>query len=362
MRVTLFRDLPTEGWPSMERYADELAAALAGLGCDARAFTAARPWPGLRGRPGALANYAWRSLVYPAVAGRQQAHVNHILDHTYAHLLGSLEARRTVVTCHDLAPLAQSQHGHGLAWRLWRQSFRAMQSAAHIITPSSFTRDELLQHTPYPGDKITPIAYGIAEVFHRSVPEEAKRAIRRRAQSENRALLLHVGSCEPRKNLESLIRAAAALDDFRPIVAQVGGHFTPAQRELIRSLGLDERVHEVGPVLGPELRAWYQAADALIFPSLYEGFGLPVLEAMASGTPVVCANRASLPEVAGDAALLADPLDPPALADAVRRVLTDGELRQQLIDRGRTRSRDFTWERAARRTMDVYTSVFQRLQ
>src|SRR5436190_22402255 len=133
MKVTLFRDLPTEGWPSMERYADELTAALHRLGCAAQPFVAARPVPQVRGRIGALANYAWRMSVYPLVARTRQGDVNHILDHSYAHLIHALDARRTIVTCHDIAPLVLDQRAQGLSRRLCDHSCHAMLQAAHTL-------------------------------------------------------------------------------------------------------------------------------------------------------------------------------------------------------------------------------------
>ncbi|MCS6910399.1 MAG: glycosyltransferase family 4 protein [Anaerolineales bacterium] len=361
MKVTLFRDLPSEGWPSMERYADELAAALRSLGCDVREYVLPRPFPRMRGRVGALANHAWRYLVYPLAARTQRSDVYHIADHSYAHLLYALDPRRTIVTCHDIAPMTFDPPGLGLSHLFWQSSYQAMLRAARIIAISHFTRQEVLSHSQYPPDCITPIWYGLGRNFHERVDSAHLQALRERYAPKGQPLILHVGSCLPRKNVEFILKALPALLDLQPIFAQVGGKFTPSQRHLLRTLGLQTCVIQTGPLTGSALTAWYQAADVFVFPSFYEGFGMPVLEAMASGTPVVCANTSSLPEVAGDAALLVDPHDASALAAAIRAVLSDRALRDELIRKGLARSREFTWEQTARRTLDVYRLVHRDL-
>ncbi len=353
MNVTLFRDLPTEQWWSMERYADELARALECLGCNARAYVAARPLPYLRGAVNTLANYAWRSLAYPLAARFQQGDINHIVDHSYAHLIDALDASRTVVTCHDLAPRALDE-GHGLGRWLWERSFRAMLRAARIIADSSFTRDEILRHSNYPTERITVVPLAVGAEFFEPVADADVRALRERFQLQDRRVVLHVGSCAPRKNVEVILRALAQLE--REVVfVQVGGEFTPAQRALANPL--NRRVLQVAPAFGYALRVWYRAADVFVFPSTYEGFGMPVLEAMAAGVPVICANTSALPEVAGDAAWLVDPHDATQLADALRVVLHAAARAAELRARGLARARQLTWERTARETLAVYQKL-----
>lgn len=345
MKVTRFRDLPTEGWFSMERYADELGAALRNLGVEVRDYVLPRPLPQVKGRMGAWLNYAWRLTAYPLAARTQQGEVNHIIDHSYAHLLNALDARRTVVTCHDIAPLALGQTG--LSRRLWQRSFDAMLHAAHIVADSDHTRAEILRHTRYPSDQVSIVPLGVAPRFQSAAqPQSLLRP----------PTLLHVGACVRRKNVEGVLHALVMLPpDVRLI--QVGGTFTKAQRELIRTLGLRERVRQLHGVSDEELHGWYRAASVFVFPSLYEGFGLPVLEAMACGTPVVCSNASSLPEVAGEAALLCNPNDPLDLADKVKALLSNAALRRRLSEAGRQRAATFTWERTARATLAVYERV-----
>jgi glycosyltransferase involved in cell wall biosynthesis len=171
--------------------------------------------------------------------------------------------------------------------------------------------------------------------------------------------ILHVGHCQPRKNVERLLTALELLNRQRVAFhfIQVGGVFTPAQRRLLESSGLEHHVRQVSRVSEEDLVRLYNVADVFVLPSLYEGFGLPVLEAMACGTPVVAANAASLPEVVGDAGLLVDPRSPEAIAKAIAQVLGDPALASDLRERGLRRAREFTWERTAEQTMHVYTNI-----
>ena len=357
MKVTLFRDLPTERWPSMERYADELAAALSTLHYETHSYVLRRPLPNLAGRAGTLLNYAWRSFAYPLAARSQQSDVNHIIDHSYAHLIDTLDERRTVVTCHDIAPLVLEQQGRGLSRRLWDRSFRAMLRAAYIIADSAHTRAEILRCAPYPPDRISVVPLAVHPAFFEPASPQAWSAAR---GLTGRAIILHVGSCQPRKNVETLLHALVLLNNETTTLVQIGGQFSADQSNLIDRLQLRAQVHQIKRASEADLRSAYQAAAVLAFPSIYEGFGFPVLEALASGTPVVCANATSLPEITGEAALLHEPRDAQQLAEQLRRVLTDRSLADDLRRRGRERARLFTWERTARETLAVYQQVLSR--
>lgn len=351
MKVTLFRDLPTEHWHSMERYADELARELTSLGCDVEAFVPERLFPRLDGPANAFLNYVWRSLVYPRAARAHQNEICHIADHSYAHLVRGLDASRTVVTCHDLAPLALNE-GHGLGRRLWNNSFRAMLSAARLIADSEFTRDEILRLSDYPANQISVVPLGVSAEFFETIPQSEIDALREHHRLADRKIVLHVGTCEPRKNIELILRALSLLRDDNFIFVQVGGQFTPPQRALIESLDISGRVAQLPATFGHALAVWYHTADVFVFPSIYEGFGMPAVEAMACGTPVVCANVTSLPEVVGDAACLIEPNDAAHLADTIRSGL-EGDLRE----RGLTRAKMFTWKNCAEKTMQVYKQM-----
>ena len=356
MNVTLFRDLPTERWWSMERYADELERALVQIGCAARAYVAARPLPQLRGTLDVLANYAWRSTIYPLAARSHQGDVNHIVDHSYAHLIRALDARRTVVTCHDLAPLALNE-GHGLGRRLWEDSFHAMQRAAHIVADSEFTRAEILRLSDYPAQRITVVPLAVGVEFFNPVPAADVCALRDQYHLQDRRIILHVGSCAPRKNMETLLQALSLLQDPASVFVQIGGRFTTAQIALLDVLHLNEHVLQIPWVAEDDLRRWYRAANVFVLPSLYEGFGLPVLEAMASGAPVVCSDLELFREICGDAALFADARNPVVLATAIARAGEGTEFARALRTRGIARARAFTWENCARQVFKVYEQV-----
>ncbi len=175
--------------------------------------------------------------------------------------------------------------------------------------------------------------------------------------------ILSVGELTPQKNLEGLIRAFAMLDApdvTLAIAGRANGSYREARLEpLVRELGLGKRVRFLGVIPQPTLASLYAGASAFALPSFSEGFGLPVIEAMAAGTPVAASNRSSIPEIAGDAALLIDPDDPRQLAGALDQILTDLPLREALARRGRENARRFRWDRAADAMTIVYEAAFE---
>lgn len=354
MKVTVFRDLPTERWWSMERYADELTRALRTFDCDVESYVLPRPLARWRGSTNALANLAWRSLAYPLTAHFHQGEVNHIIDHSYAHLLTTLDVRRTVVTCHDIAPLVLNE-GRGLSRRMWEYSFRMMLRAAHIISDSEFTRAEISRVSNYPRERITVAPLAVSDDFFAPVADADVQAVRAQYHLTGRRLVLHVGSCAPRKNVELILHALASMPDT--MLVQIGGTFTERQMCLIHALDLPSRVIQLPWVSETELRLWYHAADVFVFPSLYEGFGLPVLEAMACGTPVVCARTGAPLEVIGSAVLSPNIDGPAPFADMIRQVLTNSQIGADLRGRGYVQACKFSWKRTARATLAVYQNL-----
>jgi glycosyltransferase involved in cell wall biosynthesis len=235
-------------------------------------------------------------------------------------------------------------------------------SASKVITLSESSRRDLMERFGVAPDKIAVTPCGVDETFQRV--EEAQR-IADVLQRYGIALpfVLSVGLLQPRKNLSRVVEAFALLRERRPelphrlaIVGRIGWGVEPLQQR-VRELQLESVVPFAGYVADEDLPALYSAADLFVYPSLYEGFGIPPLEAMACGTPVVTSNVSSLPEVVGDAALSVNPLDVEAMASAMEKVLTDAALRQTLSERGLERARAFTWERMARLTIEVYQEV-----
>jgi glycosyltransferase involved in cell wall biosynthesis len=183
--------------------------------------------------------------------------------------------------------------------------------------------------------------------------------VRTQAELPEGPILFHVGNTQPRKNLEGLIRALSLLhlSGLDATLVQAGGTLTREQWELVESFRLERHVLLLGRVSEPALVGLYNLADVLVFPSFHEGFGFPILEAMACGTPVVAADAASLPEVAGDAGLLVDPHSPEEICEATADVLTDAALAAELRHRGLARVRQFTWSKTAEQTAAVYGSL-----
>jgi len=358
MHVVLFADSPIENWPSMDRYARSLFRALQQIAPEHEFCLLVPPDPpiGLRGRLFLL----WRLCWYPLWARRFAADVYHILDHSYGHLLWGLDRDRTVVTIHDVAPLFFPGHSLGVSRLAWQVAWKGAQHALQWITDSEFTKRELLAHTNRSPRNITPIPLGVDSAFY-PLPAEEVNEWRKGLGLGTEKVILHVGHCQPRKNMERLLTALALLNRQRVAFhfIQVGGVFTPAQRRLLESSGLDHHVRQMSRVSEEDLVGLYNVADVFVLPSLYEGFGLPVLEAMACGTPVVAANAASLPEVVGDAGLLVDPRSPEAIAEAIAQVLEDPSLASHLRERGLQRAREFTWERTARETLELYHRVLE---
>jgi glycosyltransferase involved in cell wall biosynthesis len=241
---------------------------------------------------------------------------------------------------------------------------RTAKKAARIATVSEYSRQDLLNIYKLTPEKVAVTYNGIGSSFvpRPAVPNEAEEIRRRFGVS--RDFLLAVGSLQPRKNLVRLIRAYARLrgerEDFSPQLVIVGRKLWLASEifdEVKRQRWADD-VILTGYVTDADLPALYRAARAFVYPSLFEGFGLPPLEAMACGTPVVTSDVSSLPEVAGDAALLIDPNDERALADALIEIVNNEGLRAELREKGIAQAKKFTWREAAEKTLSLYREAY----
>jgi glycosyltransferase involved in cell wall biosynthesis len=235
----------------------------------------------------------------------------------------------------------------------------AVRRANHLLTISEQTRQDLLDLLGARPEQVTVTYCGVDDAFRPHDPA-AVSAFRARHELPEQ-FILYVGTLEPRKNVPRLLEAYARLRRQRaaPPLVLVGGrgwqHAAIDAR--LDALELGDAVRFLGYVPAADLPLCYNAAGVFVYPSLYEGFGLPPLEAMACGTPVVASNTSSLPEVLGDAALLVDPHDPAALADALASALSDTPLRQRLRAAGLARARQFSWQRMAEQTLAVYHNV-----
>ncbi len=261
---------------------------------------------------------------------------------------------KSVITVHDLTFLHYPQFLTAESRRYYNGQIQAaVRRADAILADSAATRHDLVALLGVPEARIT-VVHLAADEDYRPQPPEAVRDVleKHRLPSE---YLLFVGTLEPRKNVHGLLRALAALPDGPPLVlaGRRGWLFDQAQ-SLISDLKLEDRVHLLEEFPAGDLPALYTGASVFVLPSHYEGFGLPVLEAMACGTPVVIADRASLPEIAGEAALRVDPDDPASIAGAIERALHDRDCRESLVARGFEQVRQFSWRRTAEQTLAVY--------
>jgi glycosyltransferase involved in cell wall biosynthesis len=267
-----------------------------------------------------------------------------------------------VLTVHDLALLRFPELGTPALCRLVAGLRRAAPAARRVIADSRATAGDLRELLGLPGESIRVVHLGCATRFQ-PVPDTPHRQAVLTRYGIVEPYLLHVGTIEPRKNLPTLVRAFARLRAARdgPLRLVLAGERGWGQEALQRALAADGggRVDVVGAVAADDLPAVYSAAEIFVYPSLYEGFGLPVVEAMACGTPVVTSTAGALPEVAGDAARCVDPRDPDALAALLGELRDDPEQRRMLAERGRVHAARFTWERCARETFAVYEEAAQ---
>lgn len=281
--------------------------------------------------------------------------------HATEHLLPYLHKIRSVFTLHDLAFLrCPEAHLPLNRWYLSLMMPRFLRRADAVICVSQFTKADAVRIYDLEESKLVVIPEGVNPRFHPVESPELLAAVQARYELPER-FILFVGTIEPRKNLVALWEAYRALhSEGRPekivIVGKRGWLYRDTFQRL-RELGLEGQVVMPGYVADQDLPAIYSLAGCFAFPSLFEGFGLPPLEAMACGCPVVCSNASSLPEVCADAALLVPPTDVAALTSALRRLLDDADLRADLRARGLRRASNFTWQMAAESTLAVYRVV-----
>lgn len=237
---------------------------------------------------------------------------------------------------------------------------RASVCAARIIAVSEYTKQEICELYGIPAEKISVI-YSGADAQYKPVNPKFAYRLARDKYGISKAFILTVGVIQPRKNLPRLLegfsrfRADGHIGHKLVIVGKYGWKESALEKK-ISEMNLGDDVILTGYVPYEDLPALYSAADVFVYPSVYEGFGLPVLEAMACGTPVVTGNLSSLPEVVGEAGLMVDPHDPNAFAEAMAKVLFDGDLHTDLSERSLSRAAKFTWENTARDTLSVYES------
>jgi glycosyltransferase involved in cell wall biosynthesis len=296
--------------------------------------------------------------------GAEVARLRLDLLHTTDFIPPVLGCRRSVITIHDLNFLYYPQFLTAESHRYYnRQIEWAVQRADHILADSHATKSDLVSLLDVPLERITVVHLAADPAFRPLAEGQARRVAAQYGLEPG--YLLFVGTLEPRKNLPGLLQAYRLLRDAQVTaspLAIVGGKgwLYDEVFERVETLGLKGHVRFLHDVPNADLPGLYNAASVLATPSFYEGFGLPALEAMACGTPVVVADRASLPEVVGKAGLLVNPEDVDHIAQALTRVLTDEALRARMQTLGLAQAARFTWERTAQATLAVYRGVTSR--
>jgi glycosyltransferase involved in cell wall biosynthesis len=281
-----------------------------------------------------------------------------------AHVMPLVCPAPSVVTVHDLGYLHYPKSHRPLdRWYLDWTTRRHARLAACVIADSQATRADLIRHYRANPDRVVVVYPGLDESLTRVDAPEAIAAAKTR-YGIGGDYLLYLGTLQPRKNLVRLVEAFARLQsstaDLQIVLAGKKGWLYDDLFARVETLGLKDRVLFTGYVADDDKAALLSGALALVYPSLYEGFGLPVLEAMACGTPVLTSNVSSLPEVAGDAAFLVDPLDVGAMAEGMSRLISDGDLRHALVEKGYQQIQRFSWADAARQVLQVLESVARK--
>ena len=313
--------------------------------------------------PGYLprSRWLWMQMMLPGIINRTNPDICH-----FTNALAPLWVKKPyVLSIYDATLFLYSRYHPRtrlLAIRLMLPL--VVRRAAAVITISQSARADLLKILNIPAEKIH-IVYGAAPSHFERVTDLGELARIRQKHALPEQFLLYVGTLEPRKNLNRLVRAFGRLktqgNPHKLVLAGPWGWSMNGFHQQIEELGLKDSVQMLGYIPAEDLPALYSLATLFVFPSLYEGFGLPPLEAMACGTPVLSSKNSSLEEICGDAAHLVDPLNEESLFEGLRQVLADSNLRQEMGAFGRNRAKEFSWERAARETTAVYDKVLTSL-
>ncbi len=303
-----------------------------------------------------LIRIGWEQIVWPWQARRR----NLDLLHSMAFVAPLLSNRPTIITVYDLSfihfpenfPAAQRVY-------LTHMTRLSCRRAVRVITISESSRQDVHRFFDIPLERIDVIRPGVDAVY-RPASAEAVTAFRE-AEGINGRFILHVGTLQPRKNIPVLLDAFAKLADPALKLVLVGGKgwLFDSIFKKVTELGLQDQVHFTGYVPDDSLPLWYSAADLFVFPSVYEGFGMPVLEAMACGTPVIASSSSSIPEAVGAAGLLFDPQNSTECAERMQNVLNNSTLSGKMRQLGLNYAKQFSWERAGKETAVVYQKALQ---
>ncbi len=372
MRVAIVRREPKVAF-SMDVYADNLVTELRKVRPDWNIVEispqswcdedAADLWQS--GNP--LRKYYERFYNFPRTVNQLKADIFHIIDHTDGHIAYRLKkaGKSVIVTCHDLVQyiypeiLNNEARFPAFSLAVWRYSVKGITTADGTIAISNNTAQDLINCLKINPEKISIVFNGVNSNFSLPDPKIAAEWRQKYIKSPEEICLLNVGNNHQRKNIETVLKVVKTMVDSNIPVRlwKVGEDFYPEQKQYIQANNLDKHITLINSPDRDTLIRFYHAADILLAPSLYEGFGLTILEAMACGTPIITSNVSALPEVAGDAAILVEPTDVEAITQAIASIHQDSALRQTLVDRGLARVKEFSWKKTAEQTAIFYEQI-----
>ena len=314
-----------------------------------------------------IQKYYERFWLYPRRVKKHEADIFHIIEPSDAHLVYWLKqaGKPTVVTCHDLINFYYQGNLKGsvelpiVSRNAWIYSVKGMKQCDRIIAVSAATAKDTHKILDIDPAKITVVPNAVEEIF-KPLPKDKVDAFRQQQDvSKDAICLLNVGANHPRKNLDNILQTIAIVKQQGLSVHfwKVGADFTDEQKQFIETHDLSQDVTYLGKPDKAKLVEIYNAADLLVAPSLYEGFGITLLEAMACGTPVLTSNTSAMPEVVGDAGILVDPTDPLKIARSIINLHQDHSYSQTIKEKGLVRVRSFTWKNTAEKVALAYEQL-----
>jgi glycosyltransferase involved in cell wall biosynthesis len=305
----------------------------------------------------------WEQVLLPKMAHYEKVSLLHCTSNTAPLNLNV----PLVLTLHDIIYLEKWNFSQGSYYQILGNLYRrynvpsAVRKAAQIITVSNFEQKRIQGHFGLDADHVKTVYNGVGDHFRRVTDHKMLLEIRRKySLPEN--FIFFLGNTDPKKNVEGVLRALSLLKqqsklDFKLVMPDIDRRYLQSLAEKIKDKELLEKICFTGYVANSELPAIYSLSEIFLYPSLRESFGMPILEAMACGVPVITSNTSSMPEVAGDAAVLIDPRDPGAIASAILQLRADKKRQSELSEKGLRRSARFSWEVNARQTLDIYNGV-----
>ena len=371
MRVAIVKREPKVAF-SMDVYTANLVTELKQIRPDWEIVEVApKPWSkdleNLWASGNPIRKYYERFYNHPRAVSRIEADIFHIIDHTDGHIAYGLKklGKPVVITCHDLVQyvypdiLKNESRIPALSMAALKYSFRGTTVADRTIAISTNTAKDISHWLNIDPRQVEIILNGVEPVFRRLSPEIVQDWRSQYAKSPKEICLLNVGSTHQNKNILTVLKVVKAIADREIPVRlwKVGDDFIAEQKQFIKDNALEPYISFVGKPDLEGLIRFYNAADMLLAPSLYEGFGLTILETMACGTPVITSNVSSLPEVAGGAAVLVEPTDVNAMAEAVLRINRDSSFREDLIAKGLARPKQLTWRKTAEQVARLYEQI-----